>query len=76
MCEPEPKTSSDFEREPPKWLTFVSQAPDDGPWLRMMITNPLNDAMCPLINEPIDIDPIPKVVEAGSTESVAGETVS
>ena len=60
MCEPKAKATSDIERELPKWLIFVNKVTDDGPWLRMMVCNPLNDAMCPLINEPIEADPPPK----------------
>ena len=40
----------------PKWLIFVNKAAEDGPWLRMMVLNPLNGAMCPLINTPIEPD--------------------
>jgi hypothetical protein len=47
------------DREPnrPNWLIFVDKAPDDGPWLRMMVLNPLNGAMSTMINTPIDADP-------------------
>ncbi len=45
------------QSEHPKWLVFVDKAPDDEPWLRMMVLNPLNGAMSTFINRPIDADP-------------------
>jgi hypothetical protein len=45
----------------PPWLIFVSHEPDDGPWLRMMVSNPFNDAMCPLVNTIIVADPLPHI---------------
>ena len=56
MRELKPKSSADVEKAVPKWLIFVSKAPDDGPWLRMMVLNPLNGAMCLFINTPIETD--------------------
>ncbi len=45
------------EQKRPNWLVFVDKAPEDGPWLRMMVLNPLNGAMSTMINTPIDADP-------------------
>jgi hypothetical protein len=59
MCEPEPKPVSCSEPNAPKWLIFVNKAPDDGPWLRMMVLNPFNGAMCPMINTPIEAESRP-----------------
>jgi hypothetical protein len=56
MYEAEPKPVNCPEPGAPKWLIFVNKAPDDGPWLRMMVLNPLNGAMCPMINTPVDPD--------------------
>jgi hypothetical protein len=41
----------------PSWLTFVNRAPDDAPLLRLMVLNPLNDVMSPIINQVIEADP-------------------
>ena len=41
----------------PSWLTFVSKAVDDAPLLRLMVLNPMNDAMSPMLNHVIDCDP-------------------
>jgi len=41
----------------PPWLTFVSRAPDDAPLLRLMVLNPLNDDMSPIVNQVIEADP-------------------
>ena len=56
MCEPESKLDGYPEPGAPKWLIFVNKAPDDGPWLRMMVLNPFNGAMCPLIDTPVQAD--------------------
>ena len=50
-------TSTAIRRRQPAWLTFVDKVADDGPWLRMMVNNPFNGAMCPLISEPVTADP-------------------
>lgn len=54
MPEPELNTIRAIESDPPKWLIFVNKDPDDVPWLRMMVLNPFNGAMCALINTPIE----------------------
>jgi hypothetical protein len=41
----------------PSWLTFVNRAPDDAPLLRLMVLNPLNDVMSPIVNRIIEADP-------------------
>jgi hypothetical protein len=54
------KTSENTMTESPKspsWLTFVSKAEDDAPLLRLMVLNPMNDAMSPMLNLLIDADP-------------------
>jgi hypothetical protein len=56
MSELKPKSTRDVEKVAPKWLVFVSKAADDGPLLRMMVLNPINGAMCPLINRPVEPD--------------------
>lgn len=41
----------------PPWLTFVDRAPDEGALLRLMILNPVNDAVSVMVNRVIDADP-------------------
>lgn len=50
-----PKPLPDSAASPP-WLVFVDRADDDGPLLRMMVLNPLNGAMCALIDVPVEAD--------------------
>lgn len=60
----------DREQKRPNWLVFVDKAPDDGPWLRMMVLNPLNGAMSTMINTPIDADPR-KLVDKSAPMTIA-----
>jgi hypothetical protein len=40
----------------PAWLTFVSQAPEHDPSLRLTLLNPVNGEMTVFINQIIDMD--------------------
>ncbi len=52
MHEPESEHVESNVSDTPNWLIFVDKAPDDGPWLRMSLLNPLNGAMCTLVDTP------------------------
>ena len=54
MSEFQSTESQPIPSGPPNWLIFVEKADDDGPWLRMMVSNPFNGAMCPLLNAPVE----------------------
>ncbi|MFZ5433598.1 MAG: hypothetical protein ACOZB3_07480 [Calditrichota bacterium] len=41
----------------PSWLTFVDRAPDDSTFLRLMVLNPVNDAVSTMVNKVIETDP-------------------
>lgn len=43
----------------PPWLVFVDRAPDDGAFLRLMVVNPVNDAVSTMVNHVIETDPPP-----------------
>jgi len=56
MCEPKPDVQSDGGKKAPAWLIFVERVSDDGPWLRMLVLNPFNGAMCPLLSTPVEAE--------------------
>jgi hypothetical protein len=39
------------------WLHFVDKAPDDGPLLRLMVLNPINNELSTFSNQVVDTDP-------------------
>ncbi|MBU0507657.1 hypothetical protein KKH27_02295 [bacterium] len=41
----------------PSWLVFADRAPDDGTFLRLMVLNPVNDAVSTMVNCVIETDP-------------------
>jgi len=48
-----------MQNEPkfPPWLVFVDRAPDDGAFLRLMVVNPVNDAVSTMVNRVVETDP-------------------
>jgi hypothetical protein len=40
----------------PLWLTFVSRAPENDPWFRLMVENPLNGQLSTFSNVLIELD--------------------
>lgn len=56
-----------MQNEPkfPPWLVFVDRAPDDGAFLRLMVVNPVNDAVSTMVNRVIETDPPRAVPGAG-----------
>jgi hypothetical protein len=40
----------------PPWLTFVSKAPENDPWFRLMVENPVNGQLSTFSNILIDLD--------------------
>ncbi len=42
--------------EIPAWVTSVSQAAEQDPWLRLMVLNPVNGEVSIFVNRIIDMD--------------------
>lgn len=50
---------ADTSRTAPPWLSGADRAADDNLYLRLMIVNPLNGEVCPMLETSIEPDPYP-----------------